>query len=357
VAVGMSVGSGSVTQRPAVVVVAEARELVEPVYREVVGALPPEVRRVVGYHVGWWDAEGRPTGQAGKAVRPALTLACARAAGLELTPDRRAGRESRAAVRAAVAVELVHDFSLLHDDVVDEDVTRRHRPTAWTVFGAGPAILVGDVLLTMAVQQVDHGAGAEVLAAAAQELCVGQVADLAFEQREDVSLAECVAMAEGKTAALLGAACELGAWAAGVGSETAGLYRRFGREVGMAFQLVDDLLGIWGSEQTTGKPVGSDLASRKKTLPVVAALTSGTDAGERLAALYARHAGRGRAQGEGDLAELADLVEAAGGRAWARAQAERHIGAAMAALTRADPNPAGAADLRALAELITRREH
>ena len=214
-----------VTRRPVAQVLAESRRLVEPVYRSVADRFPAEVRTIVGYHAGWWDADGQATQDAGKAVRPALALACARA----ITPPEPTGHTelSQAIVRTAVAVELVHDFSLLHDDVMDGDLIRRHRPAAWAVFGVGPAILAGDVLLTAAVQQASTAEMVKVMAVAVQELCAGQAADLAFEDRDDVSLAECVAMAQGKTGALLGAACQLGAMAAGASRKprtaTAGL--------------------------------------------------------------------------------------------------------------------------------------
>jgi geranylgeranyl diphosphate synthase type I len=322
----------------------EAREMVEPAYRQAVDSLPAELRQIAGYHAGWWDAEGHPVPHAGKAVRPLLTLACARAA----------GRCEEAAARAAAAVELVHDFSLLHDDVMDGDLTRRHRPAAWTVFGMGQAILVGDALLALAVRQLSGiPVAIDVLTRALLDLCRGQSADLAFEQRGDVTLAECVTMAEEKTGALLGAACELGALAGGADPSAAQRYGRFGRQLGVAFQLTDDLLGIWGDPETTGKPAGSDLSSRKKSLPVVAALTAGTPDSRRLAWLY----GLDEPWDATAVAHAADLVEGAGGREWAQAEADRRMAVAYAELAGARPDPAAAADLHTLASLVVRRNH
>ena len=155
------------------------------------------------------DAEGTPTGSrsGGKALRPALTLLSARAAG---APAERA-------VPAAVAVELVHNFYLLHDDIMDGDTERRHRPTAWTVHGVGAAILAGDALLALAqdILLEDTAAqglwAARCLSAAVLRLIAGQGADLAFEQRNDVNLPECLTMAGDKTAALMACACSIGA--------------------------------------------------------------------------------------------------------------------------------------------------
>ncbi|RJL32892.1 polyprenyl synthetase family protein [Bailinhaonella thermotolerans] len=331
------------TRRTVTDVLAETRRVVEPAHRAALGRLPEEVRHVAGYHAGWWDADGRPQDNTGKAVRPALVLACARAI---------AGDLPAAAVPAAVAVELVHDFSLLHDDVMDGDPVRRHRPSAWAVFGVGRAVLAGDALVSLALD-VLAGSAAEVrvLTGALLRLCGGQSADLEFAERADVTLAECLAMEAGKTGALLGCACELGALAAGAERDRAAALSEFGEHLGLAYQLVDDLLGIWGDPRITGKPVYSDLTARKKSLPVVAALSSGTPAGEKLARVYA---GSDRPR---DPERVASLVEAAGARSWARRQADRHLAAALECLGRARPDPRAAADLRAIAHLIIRRDH
>ncbi|MFD0889743.1 polyprenyl synthetase family protein, partial [Streptosporangium algeriense] len=258
------------------------------------------------------------------------------------------------AVPAAVAVELVHDFSVLHDDVMDGDRTRRHRPAAWTLFGTGTAVLAGDTLLITAIQQLADGPtpeGVGVLVAAVSEMCAGQASDLAFETRTDVSVPECLTMAEAKTGALMGAACQLGAMASGADRDTAHGYRVFGRQLGLAFQLVDDLLGIWGDPQVSGKPVGADLAARKRSLPVVAALTSGTKAGDLLAQMYA-------STGDFDqtaVTRAAELVEASGGRAWAQAEAERRTREARQALAAIRPAPGGAEELATLTALMVGR--
>jgi geranylgeranyl diphosphate synthase type I len=325
-----------------------SRDLVEPALRAAVGTLSPSVRHVAGYHMGWWDRTGAPAGNpGGKSVRPALVLLCAAVV----------GGSPREAVPAGVAVELVHDFSLLHDDVMDGDLTRRHRPTAWSVFGVGAAILAGDALLALALDVLaatGHpaaGPGMRRLSAAVQDLVEGQCADLAFEQRSTVGVAECETMATGKTAALIGAACALGGAFGGAPPEHVAHLRAFGEHLGLAFQHIDDLLGIWGDPEVTGKPVFSDLRSRKKSLPVVAALASGTAAGEELAALYRRTA----PPSDDELVRAADLVELAGGRAWSQEQADQLMALALARLDRLDPSPA-AAELVDLARLVTRRD-
>ncbi|MFD9420316.1 family 2 encapsulin nanocompartment cargo protein polyprenyl transferase [Streptomyces goshikiensis] len=327
------------------------REAVHPELRRTVEGLPGSMRRVAMYHFGWEHADGTPAaGSAGKAIRPALVLAGAQAL---RGPDTGAG--DAATVRAAVAVELAHNFTLLHDDVIDKDVRRRGRATAWTVFGTPDAIITGDAMLALALRllaQDGHPASAAAsarLATCIIELCAGQQADCAFEQRPDVSLDECLTMAMAKTGALLGCACALGALYAGAGPDEVDAMDAFGREAGLAFQLIDDLIGIWGDPGHTGKPAGADLIARKKSLPVVAALTSGTTAGKELAALYA-----GPMTGD-DVHAAAAAVERAGGRDWAQAHAADRMGRAVQQLSRAVPDLAAAGGLLALAEFVTRR--
>jgi geranylgeranyl diphosphate synthase type I len=332
--------------RTAQVQLAEARRLVDPALRAAVDTLPSSMRHVAGYHFGWWDPDGTPTrADAGKALRPALVFGGALAV----------GGTDLDAVSGAVAVELVHNFSLLHDDVMDGDATRRHRATAWSVFGPSAAILAGDALLTLAMDVLAAGAhpgstrAAGMLAAAVQRLLDGQSADLDFERRTDVGVDECLAMASAKTGALLGCACAVGALFGGGRPAQVLRLAQFGEDLGLAFQFADDLLGIWGDPAATGKPVHSDLRSRKKSLPVVAALTSGTEAGSAFGVSYGGPA-------PDDLRAEAGLIETAGARLWAQAQADALLDRAVEALTAAGPDPRAEAELIALAHLATRRD-
>ncbi|WP_326824344.1 family 2 encapsulin nanocompartment cargo protein polyprenyl transferase [Streptosporangium sp. NBC_01756] len=327
-----------------------SRDMVESALRPAADRLPPSMRRIAGYHFGWWDEHGRPAeADAGKALRPALVLLAAEAV----------GGAAAAALPAAVAVELAHNFSLLHDDVMDGDRTRRHRPTAWAVFGVSPAILAGDALLTLAFDVLATGGhpdapqATRIFSVAIQELLEGQHTDVAFERRQDVELAECLSMAAGKTGALLGCACALGGLFGGGSLEQVEHLNAFGRDLGLAFQLVDDLLGIWGDPSVTGKPVYSDLRSRKKSLPVVAALTSATSGGRELAKLYHRE----HPLSDADLVRAAELVDAVGGRAWSQARADELLTRALGHLRSAGSVPVPVAELDVLARLVARRDH
>ena len=329
-----------------------ARALVDPALRAEIERLDnPMMRLVAGYQMGWVDADGTPADAGGKAIRPAFTVLAAEAV----------GAQAEVAVPAAVAVELIHNFSLLHDDVMDRDEERRHRPTAWTVFGSSAAILAGDALLSLAfealfdVPSTRSTAAQRALAAATQQLIVGQVDDLDFERRLDVGVDECIEMAGGKTAALMACAAAIGAHLTAAPADVVGALDTFGRELGLAFQLVDDLLGIWGSTTTTGKPVGADLRARKKSLPVVAAMASGTAAGRELRQVYS--SGELHADADSRVVErAAALVDDAGGRAWASAEATRRLDLACEALASVDIEPDPREALFDIAHYVTARD-
>jgi geranylgeranyl diphosphate synthase, type I len=329
--------------------VSRSQQLVEPALRAAVDRLAPGPRLVAGYHRGWWDADGRPSARgAGKALRPALTVLSAEAAGGPLEP----------AIPAAVAVELVHDFSLLHDDVMDGDTQRRHRPAAWAVFGTPQALLAGDAVLTLAVQVLagcpapGRDAALGALMTAIQHLVDGQFEDIAFEPRTDVEIEACLRMEADKTAALLACAASIGACALAAPVPVTDALYRYGLELGLAFQLVDDLLGIWGEPAVTGKPVLADLRAGKRSGPVVAAMRSGTPAGDELVALLAD----GQPGTEQDVARAAILVEQAGGRAWCLAEADRRLAAALAALDSVALPETARGELEAVARFVTERD-
>jgi len=334
------------------------RTLCTPVLREAVARLAPPMDKVSAYHFGWTDAEGRPTaGDGGKAVRPALALLSATAAGVP----------AQVGVPGGVAVELVHNFSLLHDDLMDGDEQRRHRATVWTVFGPAQAILVGDALMALATEvlleagdrgatsPVDAGRAVRRLTTATRKLIDGQAQDLSFEHRDTVTVAECLEMEGNKTGALLAASSSIGAVLAGMDDTAADALERYGHHLGLAFQAVDDLLGIWGETEVTGKPHWGDLRQRKKSLPVAAALAEGGTASRRLAELLADPDGRGH-EDEEQLAARAALIIEAGGRAWTQDEARRQHKAALAALDEV-PMPAAVREsFAALAEFVVVRE-
>ena len=326
----------------------QARALVVPALKEAVETLHPGNRSVCGYHLGWLDELGKETvSDSGKAVRPALALLSADAA----------GAPPETALPAAVAVELVHNFSLIHDDVMDEDRERRHRPTAWTVFGEARAILAGDALFALAAQVLLRSGSAHrthalgLLLDATSELIWGQAEDLDFESRLDVSPGEVVAMSAAKTGALMSCSSAIGAVLAGAPARTTGALASFGRHLGIAFQAVDDLLGIWGRPQTTGKPAFNDLIQKKKSLAVVQGLSGSGPHTLQLRKILS--ADEVTAE---DARRAARLLEESGARSWAERVAHEELGHALEALHSAPMEEDARLQLEEMARFVTERD-
>ncbi|GHE48546.1 dimethylallyltransferase [Streptomyces capitiformicae] len=307
------------------------RTLATPVLRAAIERLAPPMNTVAAYHFGWIDAHGNPAdGDGGKAVRPALAVMSA-----EVT-----GAAPEVGIPGAVAVELVHNFSLLHDDLMDGDEQRRHRDTVWKAYDPAQAILVGDALMVLANEILLELGTAEAARAtrrvttATRALIDGQAQDISYEHRERVTVEECLEMEGNKTGALLACACSIGAVLGGADDHTADTLEKYGYHLGLAFQAVDDLLGIWGDPVATGKQTWSDLRQRKKSLPVVAALAAGGQASERLGELLAADAKSSDFANfsEEEFAARAALIEEAGGRDWTAEEARRQHTIAIEAL-------------------------
>ena len=285
-----------------------------------VGDRGPSTRGVyemVRYHLGL-DGTGAP---AGKRIRPLLGL---------LAYASIAGEHTRA-LPGAAAVELGHNFSLVHDDIEDGDRERRHRPTVWAVHGVAQAINTGDMLFSlsrMALHRLsDLGfSDAKVLRLmrlydeTCVALCEGQYIDIWTSEHDDAMSVELYFdMIGRKTASLIAASIEAGALLATDDEEVIRRYRAFGWALGIAFQLNDDLLGIWGHEQATGKEP-TDVARKKKTLPVIYAFEHATPADRlRLAALYASNRPT-----SADVAEIVAILERCGARTFTRDEARRY---------------------------------
>jgi len=323
--------------------VERCRRLLEPALREAVSALHPWGAKMAAFAMGWSDVDGRPAGgEGGKSLRPTIAMLSAEAV----------GAPAESALPGAVAVELVHAFSLVHDDIIDNDERRRHREALWKAYGVGPALLAGDGLLALAVSRLaGHPEAARHLAQALVGLVQGQMADMAFENRPwqgagRVTVEEYTEMAAGKTGALLGASAATGV-ALGGAPELGDRMWSAGRDLGVAFQIVDDMLGIWGDPHVTGKPIYSDLMRDKKTLPVLAALEAGGPAARELSGILCAGVGD-----EHSARHAAELVEAAGGRSAAKAAADLHLSRALEVIDACVPD---AAELRALCDSLVNR--
>ncbi len=260
----------TVSQEMLPAVEAEMKEVLQ-----VTGQLPDTFFGMMQYHMGWVDEQFAPAMvKSGKRIRPLLLLLICQAAG---------GRWEQA-VPAAAAVELLHNFSLIHDDIEDDSPTRRGRQTLWKIWGMPQAINAGDAMFALAHTALgrlsDRGVAAEIVVQVLRrfdEMCLrltqGQHADMNFERQDRVSVEEYLEMITGKTAVLLSFCCEAGALVAGRDAQTVHHYNEFGRHVGLAFQVIDDILGIWGDEIKIGKSASTDILTKKKTLPVLYGLS------------------------------------------------------------------------------------
>jgi geranylgeranyl diphosphate synthase type I len=282
---------------------------------------------MLAYHMGW-KTDGEGTVVRGKRIRPLLVLLVCSAAGGDWS----------LALPGAVAVELIHNFSLIHDDIEDRSPLRRGRPTVWKKWGIPQAINTGDAMFALAhleairlSQTVNPSVGlqaVEILQSTCLHLTQGQYLDLSYETRHDLTVDDYWLMVEGKTAALLSASAELGSLAALCNQHVSHKYRQFGRLLGMAFQVQDDLLGIWGNSSLTGKSSQSDLVTGKITLPIIYGLSQGGE--------FAVRWKRGPIQ-TAEVPEVIDLLEQEGGKDFTNNEAARFYNAAISALEEAAP--------------------
>ena len=327
--------------------------------RAVVRTADPSMVGIFGmlqYHLGWVDADFEPTqSETGKRIRPVLCL---------LTCEACRG-EWEQALPAAAAIELLHNFSLVHDDIEDQDETRRGRPVVWTLWGEAQGINAGDAFFALAqLSLLDlsrQGLPATTVVAACRlfnhtclALTQGQYLDLGFEARSSVSVAEYLAMIERKTAAMVACACEMGGLVAAGSVSSAGSepdtrrqhLRAFGHHLGLAFQMRDDILGIWGDPAATGKPIGGDIARHKKTLPTLYGLRRSAE----LRAILSRDT-----LSLLDVQRATELLEESNSREYTEQLAEEHHIQALQALAQAELHGPAAEALYELADRLLSR--
>ncbi len=308
------------------------------------------------YHFGWRDADFRPLadGKTGKRLRPVMALLAYRGALESVHPGAAVNASLEPVLPLAAAVEMVHNYSLIHDDIEDEDRTRHGRTTLWAMWGKPKAINAGDCLDMLAfrslLRSAERGVDAarlvklvDALTRTSIRLTLGQQSDMSFEDDLAVTPEMYLKMIGGKSAALISCATYSGALVA-LGPGQPGNDRRladyalFGEEIGLGFQIRDDILGIWGLSADTGKPSGSDIRRRKKSLPVIYALTNAPAAvRQKLLELYRSTAPVSPSQEQ----YIISALEECGARTYAQSQADLYKETALAAL--ADAAGGGAA--------------
>ena len=309
--------------------------------------------RMMGYHMGWLNEHGEAEEvEAGKRIRPTLCLLACEALGGDVG----------SALPAAAAVELVHNFSLIHDDIQDGNSERHNRPTVWWVWGPAQAINAGDGMHALArlalLRQTDSGMSPErtlkavgLLDEACLRLCEGQYLDLTYQERVDISQDAYFKMVEGKTAALISCATELGAVMSQAGEPVAKALANFGSKLGTAFQIRDDILDLWG-QQDTGKPLAGDILNKKKSLPIVYAIENASGAERRaLGDVYFK-----RVMEPEDIDKIIEVLETLGARQFCQDKADALCNEALESLSDAGLSSEQSEGLESLARFMVSRE-
>lgn len=305
------------------------------------------LHEMMAYHLGW-IGEGAGTEARGKRIRPLMVTLCHAACEKNWTNS----------LPAATAVELIHNFSLIHDDIEDNSNLRRGRPTVWKIWGIPQAINTGDAMFTLAFLSL-HDIGIHTEAHTALEcikvlekdclsLTQGQFLDITYEKRTDLSIEGYWQMVSGKTAALLASCCELGALTAQAPETRRRYFRDFGWNLGLAFQALDDILGIWGDLSKTGKSAESDLATGKKSLPILFGLS-------QKKVFYERWP-----EGKVEAFELeiaAEVLLSEGARDYTQKYADMHTEKALQALDVANPSGEAGRALYDLAHMLLQRQN
>lgn len=295
------------------------------------------------YQLGWRDEHLAPANfDPGKLLRPRLSLlAC-----------RLAGGDPRQCLPLAAGIQLIHDFSLIHDDIEDNSDTRRGRPTTWKVWGLAQGLNAGDGMFVIAHLSLHRMAEIGVPPATVLEIlrrfdqtiltiCEGQFLDLSYEGNLEIDEDAYLAMISRKTAALIAASAGLGALAGGADSQTVEAMFAFGQNLGLAFQIQDDVLGVWGEPAITGKPFAADLYRRKLSLPVIHALCT-SEQRKRMAGLYASE------PDDAAVREMLEILDLAGSRTYTEQIAARYHHQALDALDQAHGDATVLAELRAI---------
>lgn len=301
---------------------------------------------MLAYHMGWTSTSGGNESK-GKRIRPLLVLLSCSAA----------GGDWKKALPAASAVELVHNFSLIHDDIEDNSPLRRGRPTIWQKWGIPQAINCGDAMFALAhleavrLSQTVSPSVAMKAVRLLQYTCLhlthGQFLDLSYETRKDLTIDDYWYMVEGKTAALVATSTQLGAMSADCDDLKCELFRKFGLSLGLAFQVQDDYLGIWGNSSLTGKSSLSDLQTGKITLPVLFGLEQKGN--------FARRWKQGSIAAD-EVPEITKLLETEGAKDFTQAEAKRHIEEALTALDTVHPSDRAGDVLQNLAVSLIHRQ-
>ena len=321
--------------------------------QQIVGLVPEDIQDLavmIRYPLGWVDENNRPySGVTGKRIRPVFLLLCNEAA----------GGDWHQALYAAAAVEFLHNFSLIHDDIQDNSTIRHNRPTVWKLWGQANAINAGDILFSLSFTALQKLAETgidptnlvkiwDIFNRTNLELTRGQHLDMQFENRQHVSVKEYISMISGKSAALLAACAQIGAQIATNDEVVSSRYAEFALNLGIAFQIRDDILGIWGDPDITGKSTATDIASRKKSLPVLYGLSKSNE----LVKIYQQNS-----LSEEDIEKAVSLLEMHAAKDYAHNVEADYYNKALASLSQANPQGQAAHGLQQFVDTLFQRSY
>lgn len=323
--------------------------------RAIVGESALPLYQMLRYHLAWIDEQGNPReGSGGKALRPMLCLLACEAV----------GGDYRLALPVAGALELIHNFSLIHDDIEDKGEERHRQPTVWKIWGEPQAINAGDamhVLAHLALWRMEKlgipllkvvQAG-RLLDQACLLLCEGQYMDLSYESRLDIGVRAYLDMIVRKTATLIECSLHEGALLGCDDDWVIQRFRAFGRKLGLAFQIRDDILGIWGKSEQTGKSAASDIQTKKKSLPIIYAFEMATgNTRERLLELYHKPSIE-----EAGISEVLGILNSLGTESRAQELASQFLTEALAELDATGIPAKARTELKLVAAFMVQRAY
>ena len=313
--------------------------------------------RMLQYHMGWANEDGDllsvPVSQ-GKALRPTLCLFACEALSEDWTK----------ALPAAAALEFIHNFSLIHDDIQDGDLERRHRPTVWSLWGQPQALVAGNAMRTLGditvLRLVERGVTEEkalrtslILTRSYIHMTKGQCLDLALENSLDIKLEDYLTMVSFKTGALIQCGLEMGALIASGDENVVTAFANCGSSLGRAFQIRDDMLGIWGNEAATGKTVGNDIRRKKKSFPIVYALeNAGDTARQKLVEVYSKEE-----LDEQDVQDVLTVLNELGVADYAQEMSRQKADLALEEVNRVTMPPWARQEIAELVEFLAARQY
>ena len=329
-------------------------DIIEAELKTIVTSRPLNLYKMLRYHLGFQKISGETCQKShGKLIRPILCLLCCQATEGEFSQ----------VIPAAASLELIHNFSLIHDDIQDNSHKRRQRPTVWKLWGKEHAINAGDAMFAMSYLELlklqDNNTSDKkivrsirLLSEACLNICEGQYLDMLYESNCNISTENYLTMIMKKTAGLIAACTALGASFGTEDDEVINYFYMFGRDLGMAYQIADDILGIWGAEAKTGKSAKIDIFKKKKTFPVVYSLNNSTGPDQKELKQFYSH----KNTESHDVIRIVEILNTLGAQAYSQKIARQYYKKALSRLETIDIEQSRRAPIISMVNLLMGRD-